>query len=203
MEPAGPKPAERLVYVVPEQSFGVADHSITLRELWRIARRGRLQIIAVTAVFALGTVIYALLATEWYRAEMLLAPAEEQTTPALDGGLIGLAALAGLSMGGGDSTEAVATLMSREFARAFIEDFNLLPIFFADDWDAEGKRWLDVDPEEWPDVRNGIEYLHDNVINVTEDRQTGLVTLAIEWTDPEVAATWADALVRRLNARLR
>jgi hypothetical protein len=30
-----------------------------------------------------------------------------------------------------------------------------------------------------------------------------MVTLAIEWTQPEVAAEWANALVQRLNRRLR
>jgi uncharacterized protein involved in exopolysaccharide biosynthesis len=38
---------------------------------------------------------------------------------------------------------------------------------------------------------------------VTEDRKTGMVTLTIEWTDPVVAAKWANDLVRLTNDYLR
>ena len=43
----------------------------------------------------------------------------------------------------------------------------------------------------------------EEILKVSEQRTTGLVTLAVEWTEPEVAADWAGVLVRRLNDRLR
>jgi uncharacterized protein involved in exopolysaccharide biosynthesis len=193
-----------MVYVMPEQGFGgTANDEINLRELWDGLWRGKWIIIAVTTVFAVGSVAYALLATEWFRAEVLLAPAEEKTTTALAGQLSGLAALAGVSVGGGGSAEAIATLKSREFARAFIEDFDLLPLFFDDKWDAANGAWLGDDPEDWPDIRDAVKYFHDNVLSVSEARDTGLVTLAVEWTDPDISADWASELVTRLNERLR
>lgn len=196
---------ERLVYVMPEQGLvGPAGDEISLRELWSILWTGRWWIIAVTALFAMAAVAYALLASEWYRAEVLLTPADEKATTSLGGQLGGLAALAGVNVGrGGDSAEAVAVLKSREFARDFIEDFDLLKVFFADDWDAERQRWRTDDPRKTPDVRDAVKYFHDRVLRVSEDRQTGMVSLAIEWTEPELAAEWANALVRRLNSRLR
>jgi uncharacterized protein involved in exopolysaccharide biosynthesis len=196
-------PAEqRLVYVMPEG--GPVDHEMSLREFWNVLWRGKWLIIAVTTVFAVAAVTYALMAREWYRAEVLLAPADEKTTPSLGGQLGGLAALAGVSVsGGGDSAEAIAVLQSREFAREFIEEFGLLTVFFADDWDEVGNRWLGENPEKWPDVRDAVKYFHENVLRVSEDRQTRMVTLAIEWTDPDAAAEWASALARRLNIRLR
>jgi uncharacterized protein involved in exopolysaccharide biosynthesis len=204
VEPAREGAGERLVYVMPESAFGSpVDDEISLKDLWNILWRGKWIIIVVTAVFAVASVAYALAATEWYRAEVLLAPAEERSTPPLGGQLGGLAALAGVSVGGGGSAEAIAVLRSREFARAFIEDLELLPLFFSEQWDAGSGVWLGDDPKEWPEIRDAIKYFHDNVLNVTEARDTGLVTLAIEWTDPEVAAEWARELVVRLNERLR
>jgi uncharacterized protein involved in exopolysaccharide biosynthesis len=195
---------ERVVYVLQEQArVGAGNQDISLRDLWGVVWRGKWAVFATTVIFAAGAVAYALLATEWYRAEVLLAPAEERGAPALAGQLGGLAALAGVSVGGGDSAEAVATLRSRELARAFIEDFELLPVFFADQWDASRDQWRGEDPANWPDIRDAVRYFHDNVLSTTENRQTGMVTLAIEWTDAEAAAAWADALVRRVNARLR
>lgn len=203
-EPGGHTPGERVVYVMPEQAFeGASDAEISIRELWEILWRRKWIFLSITFLFAVGSVTYSLLATEWYRAEALLAPAEAQSTPSLGGQLGGLAALAGMSVGGGDSIEAIATLKSRELARQFIEDFNLLTVFFADEWDGKQSRWLGEDPKKWPDIRDAIEYFHENVLDVSEDLQTGLVTLSIEWTDPDLAAAWAETLVQRLNTRLR
>jgi uncharacterized protein involved in exopolysaccharide biosynthesis len=153
--------------------------------------------------FAAISIAYALTATKWYRAEVLLAPAEEVTASGLGGQLGGLAALAGVRVGGGSSAEPIAVLKSREFARAFIEDLNLLPLLFHEEWDKSEGVWLDDNPEEWPDIRDAIKYFHENVLNVTEARDGGLVTLAVEWTDANMAADWARELVVRLNERLR
>ncbi|NGP53791.1 Wzz/FepE/Etk N-terminal domain-containing protein [Thioalkalivibrio sp. XN8] len=193
-----------MVYVVPDPRFdGSTDDEIDLRELLRILWDGKQIIAATTMVFAVAAIAYAFLATEWFRTATLLAPAEEVTTPAIGGQLGGLAALAGVSIGGEGSAEAIAVLRSRELARAFVEDFGLLKLFFQDEWDATRKAWRDDDPEDWPDTRDAVDYFHDHVLSVSEDRDSGLVTLAIEWTDPEVAAQWAAELVVRLNNGLR
>ena len=196
--------AERFVYLMSEQMVhGNAEDQIDLRELWDIVWTGKWQIVAVTILFAAASIAYALIATEWYRAEVLLVPAEEKSTPSLGGQLGGLAALAGVSVGASDSVEAVATLKSREFAREFIEDYGLLPIFFADDWDAENQRWVADDPSKIPDIRDAVSFFHEEVLSVSEDRKTYLVTLAVQWKDPEIAAAWAAVLAGRLNLRLR
>jgi uncharacterized protein involved in exopolysaccharide biosynthesis len=41
------------------------------------------------------------------------------------------------------------------------------------------------------------------VRSVTEDAKTGLITLAIEWEDRELAARWVEELVRRANGEMR
>jgi uncharacterized protein involved in exopolysaccharide biosynthesis len=194
---------DRLVYVLPDQAFGRTDDEISLLKLWNILWRGKWVIIAVTASFAVGSVLFALAQERWYRAEVLLAPTDAKSVPSFGGQLGGLAALAGVTVGGEGSAEALATLESREFARAFINDFNLVHVFFAEDWDADRGEWRDRDSLKWPDVRDAVKFFHDNVLKVSEDRQTLLVTVAVEWTDPDLAAEWARAIVRRLNARLR
>lgn len=195
---------QRLVYVLPEgaRRWG-GDERIDLRELLNVLWHGKWIIIAVTLLFAVGSVGYALTQENWYRAEVLLAPADERSLPPLGGQLGGLAALAGVSVGGGGGVEAKAVLRSRGFARDFIDDLALLPVFFFQDWDSEREAWIGDDPESWPDIRDAVKYFHDNVLRVSEDRQTGLVTLAVEWTDSALAADWAQLLAQRLNARMR
>ena len=208
----GGKPTEQshheaedaLVYVSPRPVYvGTADDRISVREIWQTLLRGKGIIVATAVLFAIGSAAYALLAEEIYRAEVLLAPAEEQSAPALAGQLGGLAALAGVATGDTSSVEPLAVLQSRRFAREFIEQLNLMPVFYEDAWDAEKERWLAGDPADAPDIRDGVRYFHKKVLNVDEERSTGLVTVAVEWTDPDVAATWASIIVSRLNDRLR
>lgn len=203
VDQAGHTSGERLVYVMPAGAAGLADEEINLRELFHVFWLRKWLIISIMAIVTMASIAYALVATEWYRAELLLIPAQERATPSIGSQLGGLALLAGVSIGGDDSVEAVATLKSQEFARDFINDFALLPVLLSDQWDAERERWKRDDSGDWPDVRDAVKYFQDEVLDVNEDPQTGLVTLSIEWTDPEVAAKWADALVRRLNSKLR
>lgn len=187
--------------MMPEQAY--RDEELSLWELWSILWRGKWVVIATAALFSLGSVSYALLATEWFRSQAVLVPADAKSVPAL-GGLGGLAALAGVSVGGGETAEALAVLRSREFAREFIQAHELMPVLFEDKWDAERNTWIVGDAsDEAPDIRDGVKFFLENVLTVREETDTGLVTVGVEWTDPELAAEWALILVGRLNDRLR
>jgi uncharacterized protein involved in exopolysaccharide biosynthesis len=195
---------ERVIYVVQQDAQGThQEPGIDLVDLWRTIWKGKWVIAGITAVFALASIAYALLAPQWYRAEVLLAPAEDQAAKGLAAQLGGLASLAGISMGDGGTAEPIAVLNSREFARAFIEDHELLTVLLADRWDDEAKRWKANDPKDWPDIRDAVKFFDENVRDVREDARTGLVTLSVEWRDPVVAAEWANILVKRLNDRMR
>lgn len=169
--------------------------------LWR----GKWVIAGVTFLFSLAGVTYALLATPIYRAEVVLTSNEPERGPGIPAGVGGLASMVGIDLGfsAGGGAEALATLRSRAFIEEFIRERDLLPILFADRWDREKNRWIDEDPETWPDLRDGVRLFARRVRSISEDASTGLITLTIKWTDPELAATWADQLVHRINERLR
>ena len=202
---ARPESADRVVYVIPDDMGRQSnDDAIDLARLWNIVWQNKWLITGVTAVFAVASIAYALTLTHWYRSEVLLAPADEQTmNTGIAGQLGSLVGLAGISIGGGGSIEALAILRSRDFTRAFIEEQELLAVLFADKWDAESQSWLDEDSAEWPDYGDGVRYFDDNLRRISEDRETGLVTVAVEWTDPELAARWVELLVQRLNDYMR
>lgn len=184
---------ERLVYVVPEEVLrATATGELTVRELLQVLWRRKWIIAVVSALFAVGSVVAALTATEWYRAEALLAPAKESSTQSLTGALGGLASLAGVSVTDTDTEEVLAVLTSRAFVADFIEDLDLLPVLLSQQ-----------EPEESPDIRDAVRFFHENVLRVSRDSDTGLITLAVEWIDPAIAAEWANALVYRLNQRQR
>ena len=74
------------------------DDEIDLRELFAVLWAGRVKIIAITAVFAVASVIYALTLPNQYKATILLSPSQS-TNSGISGALGqlgGLASLAGV-----------------------------------------------------------------------------------------------------------
>jgi uncharacterized protein involved in exopolysaccharide biosynthesis len=196
--------AQRVVLMLPQGSaIQGRDDEIDLIDILYRLLDGKLTILLITGLFALLGIAYSLLAEEWYRAEVLLAPAEDQTGHGLASQFGGLAALAGVSIRGDSSVEPLAVLKSREFARKFIDEQGLLTIFFSEQWDSASGRWRQSDPDHWPDLRDAVKFFDDSIRRVSEDARTGLVTLHIQWTDPFVAAEWANLLVERLNEQMR
>ncbi len=182
------------------------DEAISLIDLWFILWQNKLPLIITTTICVGLALAYALTARIWYRAEVVLKVAESKQSQGLLGelgGLGGLASLAGLDINDNKSAEPLGVLRSREFAGAFIENFDLLPVFFARKWDASAKRWKSSDIDDQPDIRDGIEYFQDNIFRIQEDKKTGLITLSVDWTDPKIAAAWANLLVERINDRMR
>lgn len=200
----------RLVYVMPAGVLRPdGDDQIDLLRLWRTLWQGKWLIAGITGFIVALCLAYALFATEWYRADVLLTPAEAKSTQGLAdqlsglGSLSGLASLAGITIGGADTAEPLAVLTSRDFTRAFIVEQDLLPVLFVDDWDAKTGRWKATDPQDQPDIYDAVKYFDEDIRRVKEDKKTKLVTVTIEWTEPQVAAEWANLLVKRLNDRMR
>jgi uncharacterized protein involved in exopolysaccharide biosynthesis len=120
----------------------------------------------------------------------------------------------------------LATLESREFLARFINDEKLKPVLFSDNWDPDAQSWIppnssildqikEVFGLEGPDLRGTdlapgeptdwdvYERFTEDVLVVSSDAKTGLVTVAIDWEEPTLAARWANLLVERINTELR
>ncbi len=197
-QPSGGSP----VYILARSpDEGEDSRYVSLLDVVGILWDARRLVIGLTAFIVLAAVVYALLATEWYRAEVLAAPAEERSNSVLSGQLGNLAALAGVKVGGGDA-EAVAFLRSRTLVRDFIEKNDLLPVLFHEEWDAAKNQWTSTGGEP-PDIREGVRFFRETVLNVREDPITQLITVSVLWTDPVVAAGWANSLVKEANEQMR
>ena len=61
-----------------QQSLNQYDDEIDLRELFGVLRAGKIKIIAITAVFAVASVNYALSIPNQYKATALLAPTQSR-----------------------------------------------------------------------------------------------------------------------------
>ena len=135
------------------------DDEIDLRELFMVLWAGKIKIIAITALFAIASVIYALSVPNQYKATALLAPAQSSgggLSGAL-GQLGGLASLAGVSIGGGESSEAQIAqeiMKSWNFIESFIADNDLaVEVFAAEGW-SKGSNTLQIDDDVYDVEKN-------------------------------------------------
>lgn len=187
--------------VVPDRQEDAANDLATFgSELWASWR-----ILLATAL--LGGVIAAgvsLILPAKFRAQALVAPV---TQGAGSGGplkqLGGLAALAGIDLGsaGGRKEESLATLNSMGFARDFIQAENLVPVLYAERWDAQAKRWRVG--ETPPTLGMAVKRFTNDVVSISDDHKTSFVTITVDWYSPELAARWANRMIEMVNERLR
>jgi uncharacterized protein involved in exopolysaccharide biosynthesis len=178
-------------------------HGIDLFKFWGVLVVGKWLIIGSVMIFAVLGCAYSLLAAERYRAEVVIAPVKEERSSGAIGGFGALASLAGWNLNDSSGREAVAMLGSKKFIRDFIGANGLLPALFAEKWDATAHRWKPGSRSPEPDVVDGAEFFFDHVLTLTSDRDTGYVTLAVEWEDPKQAADWATKLVVSVNETKR
>jgi uncharacterized protein involved in exopolysaccharide biosynthesis len=179
---------------------------VRLMDLWQIVWRGKWLIVACAVGLAFLAAISTYLITPVYRASVLVAPTSETSggtgLAALAGQFAGVAALTGLNLGGNNRTaEAVATLRSRAFTEKFINERGLLPILYADRWDAGTRQWRDESGEP-PSMWAAYE-LFNSLRSIDEDVTTGLYKVDVNWTDPQLAAEWANGLIGDVNGLLR
>ncbi|HHX8599910.1 LPS O-antigen length regulator [Vibrio alginolyticus] len=203
------------------------DDEIDLRELFKALWKGKWIIIATTFVFAVGAVLYALSLPNIYKADALLAPAESSNGGGLSkmaGQLGGLAALAGVNLGAGESSQtdlAVQVMKSRQFVEAFINKHDLLvPLMATKDWDLENNKLIldeelyNPDTGEWlrdakglrgatPTAQEAFEVFNKDVLSVSQDKESGLYTISVKSYSPYVAQQWVNWLIEDINKVMR
>jgi uncharacterized protein involved in exopolysaccharide biosynthesis len=178
--------------------------NIDLVAIGRVIWRGRLVVLCCTLLVGGAALAYALLASRWYRADVVLIQTDTKGGLRGLGSIAGLASLAGISLPtGGQSQAPLARLRSRELLAGFIQEHQLLPVLFADDWDAAAGKWKTTGKQDVPEIRDALELFNAKIRSVAEDRRTGIVTLSISWRDPQLASEWANGLVSRANREAR
>jgi uncharacterized protein involved in exopolysaccharide biosynthesis len=201
---------------------------IDLRELFAVIWQGKWLIIAITAVFAIGSVIFALSQPNIYKSEALLAPADAEQggggLAALAGQFGGLASMAGINLGGGggvDKTQmAIEVMKSRQFTSEFIQKHNILADLMAeprwnmadntisydeDLYNAANNQWVrEVKAPFKPEPSMQEAYkAFSKIIAVNTAKDIGMVTISVEHVSPFVAKKWTDWLIKDINKAMK
>jgi uncharacterized protein involved in exopolysaccharide biosynthesis len=174
------------------------EDTLSLLALWHIARAEWRIIACIIGLFTVASVIVALVMTPIYRAEAIVSPVDtnrrDLSGSSLVGQLSGLAGLAGINLSGltGGPNKGRIMIQSRSLLEEFIKRNNLIPVLFeqGDESDEPPTLWLAVERFK-------------ELYSAEEDPETGLITVRVEWMDPQLAAKWANDLVNLANELLR
>lgn len=203
----------------------VKDDEIDLKEIFTALWAGKVTIILTTVVASVIAVAIALSMPNIYRAEALLSPVSS------DGGGMnglankfgGLASLAGVSLGGGGSDKTsmgIEVIKSRTFFADFVDKHPVIVNLMASyGWDSNNNKTLidaeiyDATNQEWVRKANAprksepsVQEAHkefSKLLFVSQDKESGFITIAIEHYSPYVAKQWVDWLVQDINNTIR
>lgn len=191
---------------------------------------GRWFVVSFTTLVSIIAVITTLMLPNIYRSEVLLAPASSNNMNNFSGlanKYGGLASLAGInlnSMGGGGVDKTLLTLKvlsSRAFLVDFIRKNNLVvPLMAAEGWDSATQKWI-IDPDiynesthRWvrdvsppyklePSDLEVYDAFIEDVLKVSQDAKTSMVTIGVELLSPTYAQQWLTWLVDEVNQYMR
>tara|TARA_B100000963_G_scaffold232183_1_gene202731 strand:+ start:375 stop:1307 length:933 start_codon:yes stop_codon:yes gene_type:complete len=200
------------------------DLEIDLLEVLDTLLTRKLFIFLVTSIFAIGSVFYSLSVPDKYKAITVLAPAQSEGEGiSVLGQLGGLASLAGVNVPGNATNQSLIAqeiMISQSFIEKFIYSNQLeRDIYASVGWNKsdnslkfdseiydslEGK-WKLMDgissnsgPSSWM-----LFTAFKDILNVSENKQTGMVTVSIEFYSPYLANDWLNAYVEEINSHMQ
>ena len=204
------------------------EHSdeIDLKELFGILWSGKISIIVITAMFALGSVFYALSLPNQYNATAILAPAKlgDGGLSSALGRLSGLASLGGFNLSRPEASEsqiAQEIMKSWSFIETFISDNDLsIEVYAVENWsedsdelqindniyDIVSEAWLlEDDKTNTPRPPSSWELFErfQQMLSVSEDEISGLVSVSIEYYSPNMAKEWLDMYISAINEHMQ
>lgn len=205
----------------------IADDEIDLRDLFLAFWQGKWIIIAITVLFGVLSVIYAINQPNMYKSFAVLVPADEQSQggmSALAGQFGGLASLAGVNLGGNSSTNkaqlALEVLKSRQFVADFIEKHSILPDLMAvEEWERSSNvikydnelysedddKWLrEVQPpyQPEPSMQEAFKIFRE-VVAADIDEESGIIVISVIHQSPIIAQRWVSWLIEDINSVMK
>jgi uncharacterized protein involved in exopolysaccharide biosynthesis len=170
-----------------------ADDELDLGTLSRLVWDNKLLIGLVGLLFAIVAGVLAFTTPPVFRAEVVVVAVRERDVNgnSISPQLGALSSLVGVTLGQGGSNgpAADAVLDSRRLVEEFIKRNELLPVL-----SLNAKK-----PTLWLAVKN----FKQGSLTIRKDTRKGVTTLAVDWTDPALAARWANGLIALANDLIR
>jgi len=200
------------------------DDEIDLSELFHVLWDKIFYIGAITSIFSLISIIYALMLPNIYQSKATMMPIEaSQGMSGMLGQFGGMASLAGISLPsdpGSKAQEAIARIKSFEFfSNYFLPQIKLENLLAVKKWnqasntltydksafDVESRQWLPkVSPPKSniPSSQKAYKQ-YKKIMEVSEDKKTSFVILSVEHESPVIAQQWVEIIMDQIDQVMR
>ena len=208
---------------MPEPGSSLIDDEIDLKELFLTLWEGKYLIALVTSVAAMLSVVIALEQPNIYHSVSVLVPkGGDSGAGQLARSYGGIAALAGVALpsgASGDAQLAKQAISSATFIENYLMGEILVDMMAVEGWNASADE-VEIDPDLY-DVKKGtwvrnvsfpfspkphideVMQVYSNYVQVSEDKETGGLTLTVKHLSPSVAQKWNRLIIRKVNDFLR
>lgn len=195
---------------------------IDLRALFDVLFQGKWIIVSVTTFILIIGVIYSLLLPNIYESKALVVPINKSSS--ISGSLgrySSLAGLAGISLpsssGDGNSVKAIEKITSLSFFENNLMKNIFLPDLMAlKSWNQEtnslvydqniykenSNTWVrdySYPQKQIPSAQESFKVFIDDHISLSEDKNTGFISISIKHQSPFVAKQWAELVINEVN----
>ena len=192
----------------------IEEDEIDLKELFYTLLKYKYKILFLSFVIVCATLVYVLSIPNSYKSQVTLSPQGGSSSNM--GGLSSLASLAGVSLGGGNSSKDPSVMMQTtlsdyEFNKNIILKYSLIEklenpknLVFAMGLDTFAAK-----KSEEPDTRTLEDKLFNNIktiqgiINISSDKKSGLIVLSAELTDRFLAKELVDIYLDELTTKIK
>tara|TARA_B100000989_G_scaffold60502_1_gene41565 strand:+ start:1850 stop:2800 length:951 start_codon:yes stop_codon:yes gene_type:complete len=198
------------------------DDEIDLKELFNVLLNGKRIIISITAFVSIIAVIVSLLLPNIYESKALLVPVNPSSD--ISGAFGGYSALAGLAgvnipsgVDEGNSQKAIEKISSLSFfennilinihlpdlmaVKSWNYDTNEL-VYNENTYDIKTSAWVrdfSYPQQQIPSAQESYEIFKEEHLGLSEDKNSGFITLSIKHKSPFVAKQWAELIVDEVN----
>lgn len=198
------------------------DNEIDLQELINVLLMGKWMVITITSVVSVAALIYSLFLPNIYESKALLVPVNTSSgiSSAL-GGYSALAGLAGINLppdgDDGNSQKAIEKIGSLSFFENNIFlNINLPDLMAVKNWNPKtntltyNKKIYDLKNNAWirdysypqqqvPSAQESYETFSEEHFGLSEDKNSGFITLSIKHQSPFIAKQWTELIVSEVN----
>ena len=207
-----------------DQLNNIYDDEIDLSELFHVLWDKIFYIGAITSIFSLISIIYALMLPNIYQSKATLMAVEQSSgMSGMVGRYSGMASLAGISLdskSGSKDQEAIARIKSFEFfSNNFLPNMkleNLMAVkkwnqasntltYYAGDFNSESRQWLRKAKPPRSNIPTSQEAYEEfvEIMSVNKDKKTNLVTLMVEHKSPFIAQQWVEIMINQIDQVMR
>ena len=200
------------------------DDEIDLSELFHVLWDKIFLIGAITSVFSLISIIFALMLPNIYQSKATMMAVEQNSgMSGMVGRYSGMASLAGISLeskSGSKDQEAIARIKSFEFfSNNFLPNIkleNLMAVkkwaqesntltYHASDFNSESRQWVRKAKPPRSSIPTSQEAYEEfmEIMSVNKDKKTLLVTLSVEHKSPFIAQKWVEIMINQIDQVMR